>query len=77
MSNKRGTDNVLETEIVQNCAQKYGRSPVQVVLNWNLMRGCPVIPNSSNFDRQTENFNSFDFKIEEGDVEAITKLNNG
>ena len=48
---KRGTDNVLETEIIQKCSEKYKKTGVQIVLNWGITRGCGIIPKSANLDR--------------------------
>ncbi|CDW84375.1 UNKNOWN [Stylonychia lemnae] len=74
---KRGTDNVLETDIVQACSKKYQKSPVQVVLNWGISRGYGIIPKSANIDRQRENFQIYDFKMEQSDLDEITALNRG
>jgi len=48
---KRGTDNVLETDVIKGLASKYQRTPVQIVLAWHLARGCAIIPKSSDFQR--------------------------
>ena len=59
--------------MIQSLAEKYGRTPVQVILNWGLSRGYAVIPKSSTEERQAQNFASKDFKLADEDVEAITK----
>jgi diketogulonate reductase-like aldo/keto reductase len=56
-------------------AQKYGRTPAQVVLRWNLQREIVVIPKSVNENRIIENSQIFDFELTEEDMAAINALN--
>ena len=39
---------IMETDVVRNIAEKVGRSPAQVVLQWGLSRGVCVIPKTAN-----------------------------
>jgi 2,5-diketo-D-gluconate reductase A len=45
-----------------------------VILRWHLQIGNLVIPKSSNPDRLKENFDVFDFKLEEIDLNEIATL---
>jgi diketogulonate reductase-like aldo/keto reductase len=71
---KKGTANVLETELIQTLAAKYARLPTQVVLNWAVVgRGYAVIPKSATFDRQRDNLVGVtDFRMDEADYTRIT-----
>ena len=42
-------------ESLQDMAKKYGISVCEVILKWNLQRGCPVIPKSTNQEHQKAN----------------------
>lgn len=68
----RGT--VLASEAVRRVAKKYGRTPAQVVLRWQLQRGFSVIPRSVNPEHITENGRIFDFKLRRKDVEALDAI---
>eukprot|EP00347_Sterkiella_histriomuscorum_P003513 403364012 len=74
---KRGTDNVLEQEIIQKLAKKYNKTPAQIVLGWGIQRGYGIIPKSSNLERQRENFEVFDFKLEVSEMDEIAMLDRG
>jgi methylglyoxal/glyoxal reductase len=52
-------------------AEKYGKSPAQIILRWALQLGVSTIPKSSNPARLRENFEVFDFQISDGDMKKI------
>lgn len=56
-------------------AKKYGRTPAQIVLRWNLQRKIAVIPKSVHEERILENSKIFDFSLSEEDMAAILALN--
>ena len=39
--------NLLEDELITQIAEKHQKTPVQIILNWNLSRGVVVIPKAS------------------------------
>jgi diketogulonate reductase-like aldo/keto reductase len=55
-------------------AEKYGKTPAQIVLRWHLELGAIPLPKSGNPDRQRENVDIFDFELTEAEVAAITAL---
>jgi diketogulonate reductase-like aldo/keto reductase len=57
-------------------AKKYGISVCEVILKWNLQRGCPVIPKSTNQDHQKTNLEiAFrDFTLSEEEMREISSL---
>jgi 2,5-diketo-D-gluconate reductase A len=57
-------------------AQKYGRTPAQVLLRWNIQLGNRVIPKSVRPQRIQENIDVFDFELAEDDMAVLTDLGN-
>lgn len=66
--------NKLEDPTIGAIAQKYGKSPAQILLNWNASRGNIVLPKSLTPSRIQSNLDSFDFQLEAEDIETINKL---
>jgi diketogulonate reductase-like aldo/keto reductase len=52
-------------------AEKYDRTPAQVMLRWLVQQGTIVIPKSTNADRIEENSGIFDFEIDDEDMQTI------
>ncbi len=55
-------------------AAKYQKSPVQIVLRWDLQKGVVTIPKSVTPERIRHNADIFDFELSSEDVEKIDKL---
>jgi len=68
------TMNIRQDKTVQEIAKKYDKSPMQVILRWNLQGGVASIPNSGSPDHIRENFSVLDDKFELSD-EDMTRLN--
>jgi diketogulonate reductase-like aldo/keto reductase len=68
----RGAD--LGHPTVVDIAGQVSRSPAQVLLRWGLQRGAIVIPKSTHRDRIGENFDLFDFTIDDGDMARLDGL---
>jgi 2,5-diketo-D-gluconate reductase A len=66
---------VLDDQTITCLADKYGKSPAQVVLRWHIERGDIVFPKSVTPQRIIENIDIFDFELDGEDVEAISALN--
>ncbi|HWJ29356.1 MAG TPA: aldo/keto reductase [Flavisolibacter sp.] len=56
-------------------AEKYGKSPAQIILRWNVEHGVSTIPKSSNPKRLKENFDIFDFSLAPEDVAFMDEFN--
>ena len=56
-------------------AEKYGRTPAQIVLRWDIQRNVVVIPKSTHRERIVSNQSIFDFELSDQDMEAVTRLN--
>jgi diketogulonate reductase-like aldo/keto reductase len=66
---------VLRDGTVTGIAEKYGRTPAQVVLRWHLQLGNVAIPKSVHRGRMVENFDVFGFELAPDDLAAISALN--
>jgi 2,5-diketo-D-gluconate reductase A len=68
---------VADDPVIGSIAEKLGRSPAQVTLRWHIQRGDVVFPKSVNPSRIKENFELFDFELDQSDMVAITALDRG
>jgi 2,5-diketo-D-gluconate reductase A len=72
----RGGDLLAEPTLAA-IAARYGKSPAQVVLRWEVEIGIAPIPRSSNPERLAENLDVFDFALTADEVAAISALDTG
>lgn len=72
-----GKNNLFHNETLKRIGEKYGKSIAQVILRWLLDRGVVCIPKSVKKERMEENFNVFDFALDEEDREKISALDTG
>ena len=68
---------LLENELLTSLAEKYGKSPAQIVLRWHVQLGNVVFPKSVTPSRIAENIDVFDFELADDDVAAISGLDEG
>ena len=68
---------LLANEEMQKIAKKYNKSVPQVAIRWLLQRGIVALPKSINQGRIHQNFNVFDFELDDSDMAVIRKQNNG
>lgn len=69
-----GKNGLFTSELLQSIGQKYGKSTAQVVLRWLIQREIVAIPKSVRKERMAENFQVFDFELDQNDVAAISSL---
>ena len=72
-----GRFNIFSNEVLEEIAEKYGKSVSQIVIRWNIQRGVAVIPKSVKKERLIENFNVWDFKLTDVDMARIEQLDMG
>ena len=65
----------LNLPLLQELAEKYGKSPAQIVLRWDLDQKIVTIPKSVTPERIRQNADVFDFTLEAEDLERISRLN--
>ncbi|MFF1876828.1 aldo/keto reductase [Leifsonia sp. NPDC058230] len=71
-----GSD-LLTSTVLATVGAKYGKTPGQVVIRWHLDNGLVVIPKSKNAERQAENLDVLDFRLDAEDQAAIATLDQG
>ena len=70
-----GRNGLFENEVLTGIGKKYNKSSAQVMLRWLIERGVIIACKSTHIERMEENFNVFDFKLTDEDMEEINKLN--
>ncbi|OBG57466.1 aldo/keto reductase [Mycobacterium sp. E3339] len=68
---------VLDDPVINRIADARGKSAAQVVLRWHIQRGDIVFPKSVTPERVKENFELFDFELDDSDMDAISALDKG
>ncbi|GAA4382902.1 aldo/keto reductase [Agromyces bauzanensis] len=68
---------ILGTPLLDDLADKHGRTPAQIVLRWHVEFGNIVIPKASSPERLRENLDVFDFALDADDLAAIASLETG
>lgn len=66
---------LLADPTIVEIAEKYGKSPAQVILRWDLQTKVVTIPKSIKEQRIIENATIFDFELSAEDMEKIDGLN--
>lgn len=69
------TGPMLNNRVIDEIAGRYGKSPAQVILRWDLQNGVAVIPGSSSPKHIRENISIFDFELTADEMKQIAKLN--
>src|SRR5699024_12510207 len=65
---------VLQGQTIVKRAQKYSKSPAQLLLRWHIQRNTIIIPKSITPNRIEENFQLFDFNLEDEDMKLINSI---
>lgn len=71
---ERALPHVLKHETITAIAAQQGKTPAQVVIRWHLQHGRSAIPKSVHENRIVENFNVFDFRLTDEEIQAIDSL---
>lgn len=65
----------LKIPEIKEIAKKYGKSPAQIILRWDLQKGVITIPRSAKKNEIIENAEIFDFELSKEDLARIDRLN--
>lgn len=68
---------LLDEPLLATIGARYGKTPAQIVLRWNVELGLVTIPRSSNPARLAQNLDIFDFTLTADEVAAISALDTG
>lgn len=71
-----GRKDMFNNAILKSIGAKYQKSVAQVILRFFIQNGVVVIPKSTHKERMIENFNVFDFTLNDGDIKQIAELDN-
>ena len=69
-----GKNHIFQNKLLLSIGEKYNKSVAQVILRWLIQRGVVAIPKSVRKERMEENFNIFDFRLSEEDMNEIKEL---
>lgn len=72
-----GKNGMFSNEVLLSIGEKHGKSAAQVALRYLMQSDVVVIPKSTHKERMVENFNVFDFVLDEADMQAIAALDAG
>lgn len=73
----QGGEGVFDQKVIRELADKYGKTPAQIVIRWHLDSGLVVIPKSVTPSRIVENFDVWDFRLDKDELGDIAKLDQG
>lgn len=66
---------LLNDEVLVEIGEKYGKTPAQVILRWDLQSSIVTIPKSTKRERMIQNASIFDFELSKEEMERIDALN--
>jgi len=65
----------LGDERLRDMARRYGKTPAQLLVRWNLQLGTVPLPKANQLAHLEENIRVFDFEIGDADMHALGALN--
>ncbi len=65
---------MFEENAIKALAEKYSKTPAQIVLRYNIQNDVVVIPKSVHENRIKENINVFDFALTEDEMDNLKSL---
>ena len=65
---------IFNLDSIKKMGEKYGKSPAQVVLRWDLQKGVVTIPKSVKKERIIANADIFDFELSKADMAYLDGL---
>ncbi|KII72293.1 Aldo-keto reductase family 1 member C2 [Thelohanellus kitauei] len=68
------TPKILEDATILKIAQAHKASPAQVLLKWNMSRGCSVLCRTSKESEMKEDLESLKLELSQCDIDAINHI---
>ena len=65
----------IDEKELNKIAEKYNKTPSQILIRWNLQRHTLPIPKANQKSHLDENLQVFDFEINQQDIEFLNRLN--
>merc|ERR1719499_503983 len=72
-----GDGTLLKEKVVRELADKYSKTPSQIILKWAEQQAIIALPSDSRKQRVADNAQIFSFKLEYNDISKINELNRG
>ncbi len=69
-----GDAGLMSEPVFAKLAEKYGKTPAQIILRWHTQMGFSIIPGSKNPDHIKDNAAIFDFSLTDDEMAEIAKL---
>ena len=69
-----GDKGLQEEPVFTKLAEKYGKTPAQVILRWHVQMGTSIIPGSKNPAHIADNADIFDFELTDEEMAEVAKL---
>lgn len=69
-----GDKGLQKEPVFTKLAEKYGKTPAQVILRWHVQMGTSIIPGSKNPAHIADNAEIFDFELTDEEMAEIAKL---
>lgn len=69
-----GQGQLLTNTVIEQIAKKHQRSAAQIIIRWHIEQGKVVIPKSIHANRIADNFNVFDFSLDQEDKALLVAL---
>lgn len=70
-----GNESLFADSTIKSLAEKYGKSPAQIILRWHVQEGFSTIPGARNPAHIAENIAVYGFTLSDDDMEKIRALN--
>lgn len=71
----RYDDRLVRLPLLKRLEKKYNKTFVQIILRWHVQCGVIPLVRSLSYNHQKENFDIFDFELDEEDMKAIDGIN--
>lgn len=66
---------IMDNDTLRDIGEKYGKTPAQISLRWLIQQDeVSAIPKASSREHQEDNFDIFDFELDQNEVERINEL---